>query len=37
VFGEVPQISSWIGAGVIMVGVLMLIKTEAKSNRPLSD
>jgi drug/metabolite transporter (DMT)-like permease len=29
-FGEVPQIWSWIGAAVIMVGVLMLIRAEAK-------
>ena len=33
VFGEVPQIWSWIGGGIIMVGVLMLIRTEAKSSR----
>ena len=33
VFGEVPQIWSWIGGGIIMIGVLMLIRTEAKSSR----
>ncbi len=30
IFGEVPQIWSWIGGGIIMVGVLMLIRSETK-------
>ncbi len=29
-FGEVPQIWSWIGGAVIMLGVLMLIRSESK-------
>ena len=33
IFGEVPQIWSWLGGGIIMVGVLMLIRTEAKPKR----
>jgi drug/metabolite transporter (DMT)-like permease len=42
IFGEVPQIWSWLGAGVIMVGVLMLIRAEARTaksvvNKPLAN
>ncbi len=30
IFGEIPQIWSWIGAIVIMVGVILLLRSEAK-------
>ena len=32
VFGEQPLISSWLGGGVIMLGVIVLIKTNKAVN-----
>ena len=37
VFGEVPQIWSWIGGGIIMVGIFMLIRSEAKGSKPTTE
>jgi drug/metabolite transporter (DMT)-like permease len=37
VFGEVPQIWSWIGGGIIMVGIFMLIRSEAKGSKPTAE
>jgi drug/metabolite transporter (DMT)-like permease len=31
IFGEVPQIWSWIGAIIIMIGVILLLRSEAKN------
>ena len=33
VFGEVPQVWSWLGGGIIMIGVLMLIRSESNHKK----
>ena len=33
IFGEIPQIWSWIGAAVIMVGVVLLLRNETKDEK----
>jgi drug/metabolite transporter (DMT)-like permease len=33
IFGEIPQIWSWIGATVIMVGVILLLRSETKDEK----
>lgn len=32
IFGEIPQIWSWFGAAIIMLGVILLLRSEAKED-----
>jgi drug/metabolite transporter (DMT)-like permease len=35
IFGEIPQIWSWFGAAIIMLGIILLLRSEAKDEIPV--